>query len=81
MPTSCFTADHDHGAPPSASHRGQRLFEHGQLARSLEQLVRPAWYGGNDSSGGHAQCCTLRAAVSTVARSPLPARNCPTMGK
>ena len=49
---SCFTADHDHGAPPTASHRGQRLLEHGQLARSLEQLVRPARYGGHDSQLG-----------------------------
>ncbi len=47
---SRFSADHDHGAPPTASHVGQRLFEHGQLARSLEQLVRPARCGDDYAS-------------------------------
>jgi len=49
-------------------------------ARS-SKLVRPAWYGGNDSSLGHAQCCTLLAAISNGGQISLRARNCPTMGK
>ena len=65
---SRFTADHYHGAPPAASHVGQRLFEHGQLARSLKQFVRPVRCGSDYAGSGHAQWCTLLAAVSMLTR-------------
>ena len=78
---SRFAADHDHGAPPTASHVGQCLFEHGQLARSLDQVVRPVRCGDDYASWGHAQWCTLTGCVSTVARSPATGQEFRTMGK
>ncbi len=77
---SRLTAHHDHIAPPTAFHRGQRLLQHAKRARSLQQLVvRPALDGDN-SSWGHVLWCTRADRVSTLARSPATSRNWLTRG-
>ena len=81
MPTPASPQTTTTAPRPPRPTEASASFEHGQLARSLEQLVRPARYGGDDSSLGHAQWCTRTGCVSTVARSAPTVQEVPGDGK